>query len=173
MADEAVLNYVLKGKNTKMTHKKGKKTVLGIRDFLMRIRIHRSVLVTNGSGSDSFLRDFEDREDTKKNFCIPHIFPYNLTTGTLSSVFCKNFVFKFSFASIISEKGKDQDPHLWQMDPHAGGLKTSESGSPRNFPFKCVGVLFCGLRASPVGVGYGTLPEGPGIKELHLLKQKL
>jgi hypothetical protein len=88
MADEAVLNYVHKGKNTKMTHKKGKKTVLGIRDFLMRIRIHRSVLVTNGSGSDSFLRDFEDREDTKKKFCIPHIFPYNLTTGTLSSVFC-------------------------------------------------------------------------------------
>jgi hypothetical protein len=63
--------------------------VLGIRDILVLIRIPGSVPLTNGSrsgsgsnsGSDSFLSDFEDA----KVFFL-HIFSYNLSAGTISSV---------------------------------------------------------------------------------------
>ncbi len=103
--------------------------VLGIRDILVRIRIRRPIPLTNGSvslsnsGSDSFLQWLKDAK--KIIFFI--FFSYNLPTGTFSLkklFFCKNFVLKFYFASIISvcttplwNKGRIPDPYLWPIDP--------------------------------------------------------
>ncbi len=72
---------------------------------------------------------------------------------------------KSCFASIISEKEKDPDPHLLLMDLNVGGQNHAE---PQHWKKRKKISRF-----NVLDVGYGTLPGGPEIKELHLLEIKI
>ncbi len=70
----------------------------------------------------------------RANYCI-----FNLK----NLIFCKKFVLKFYFASIISIRSiplweRIRDPNLWLMDPDPGGPKTC--GDP--YPQHCLFPLF-------------------------------
>ncbi len=113
--------------NTKRSNTVYFKSVLGIRDILVRIRIRGPVTLANGS--DSFLQ----WQDAKKKI---HIFFFQLTRRHIifsikNLMLLKDFIFKsftyFSPLNTFMRRGKDPDPdpypYLWIMDPDPGGLK--------------------------------------------------
>ncbi len=104
----------------------GFEAVLGIRYVLVRIRICRSVPLTNGSGSgsnsgsDSFLQCFY------RCIFFLKLIPRHIIFGLKNLIFAKIVKILF-YKHYFSEP--DPDPYLWQVDPDPRGPKTCGSGS--------------------------------------------
>ncbi len=110
----------------------------------MRIRIRGSAPLTNGSGSADPTPFFSNFKDVKKKF---RIFSYNLSAGTLSSVYNLLLCFKDNFVlNFILQTLFQSAQHLYEKKEESGAPLTnrSRSGRPKNIWIRIPKLLcFC------------------------------